>query len=203
MRKSSKKGVSLFAAVMAVCAFAMPAMSSAASWGLIGTEHTLHSANLGFTASHPILGTITSSCTESTFTIDVRSAAALTITNASLNNCTSIGPVIGDCTATVNATTLPWTATGTTTSNVQIHDIRFDWRFETKPGAAAGSCAQVNGESIVLTGTLSGGAWNAAQHEVTYFNAESTAHGFTFGTNTISWTWRGTIRDTAQTLTLT
>jgi hypothetical protein len=203
MKKLLKKGVLLFAGVMAVCAFAMPAMSSAASWGVVGTEHTLHSANFGFTTTHPMLGAISSSCAESTFTLDVRNAAALTITNASLKNCTSSGPNIGDCAVTTIATTLPWTATGVTTSNVQIHDIRIDWRFETKPGGAAGSCTQVNGESIVLTGTWSGGAWNAAQHEVIYNSAELTAHGFTFGIDNVPWTTTGTIRDTAQSLTLT
>ena len=49
MKKLSKKGVLLFAGAMAVCAFAMPAMASASSWGVVGTHHTLTSSNLGFT----------------------------------------------------------------------------------------------------------------------------------------------------------
>ena len=51
MKKFSKKGVLLFAGAMAVCAFAMPAMASASSWGTVGTHHTLTSSNLGFTSS--------------------------------------------------------------------------------------------------------------------------------------------------------
>ncbi len=202
MKKFSKKGVLLFAGVMAVCAFAMPAMSSAASWGVIGTEHTLHSANIGFTATHPVLGAISSSCAQSTFTVDVRSAAALTVTSTSFNNCTAQGPVIGDCTVTPVGTNTDWTVTGVTTSNVQIHDIRIDVKFETKPGSALGSCkGGVHNQSILLTGTLGGGVWNAAQSSVTYTNAEGVSSHDAFGI-TIPVTVSGTIRDTNG-LTLT
>ena len=41
MKKFSKKGVLLFAGAMAVCAFAMPSMASASSWGVVGSHHTL------------------------------------------------------------------------------------------------------------------------------------------------------------------
>ncbi len=202
MKKFAKKGVLLFAGVMAVCAFAMPAMSSAASWGVIGTEHTLDSGNLGFTTTHPILGAISSSCGQATFTADVRSAAALTVTGAVLNNCTIQGAVIGDCTMTSVATTLPWTATGPTTSNVQIHDIRFDMKIETRPGSSLGLCkGGLHSQSLVWTGTLSGGVWNAAQSSVTYTNAEGVVWHDAFGI-TIPVTMSGTIRDTNG-LTLT
>ncbi len=201
MKKFSKKGVLLFAGVMAVCAFAMPAMSAAASWGVIGTEHTLDSANISFTATDPVLGNITSSCAESTFTVDVRSAGALTITSTSFRRCTGVGPNIGTCTATPVGTNVDWTATGPTTTNVQIHDIRIDVTFETEPGGAAGSCANVNGASLLLTGTLTGGVWDPAAHQVTFNNAEGLVYHGPTG-NAVRTTVFGTIRDTQQTLTL-
>ncbi len=200
MKKFSKKGVLLFAGAMAVCAMAMPATSSAASWGIIGTEHTLHSASLGFTTTSPILGPLSSFCAASTYTLDVRNAAALTVTNASFHNCTFQGPGVGDCTATTNSTTLPWTATGPTTSNVQIQSIRIDVTFENKPGST--NCQNVNGLSITVTGDLTAGVWNAAQHQAVFTNAAGLVyHGP--GGNNVPLTWTGAIRDTAQTLTLT
>ncbi len=201
MKKFSKKGALLFAGVMAVCAFAMPAMSSAASWSPLLSEHTLHSANLGFTATDPVLGPISSSCAQSTFTVDVRNAAQLNVTSTSFNNCTGQGPAIGDCTVTASGTnTNTWTVTGVTTSNVTIDNIRIDVTFETKPGAPAGTCANVDGASIILTGNLDDGAFNNATHAVTYTNAEGLrAHGAT-GNGTVA-TVTGTIRDT-QSLTL-
>ena len=202
MKKFSKKGVLLFAAVMAVCAFAMPAMSSAASWGVVGTEHTLHSPNIGFSTTNPVLGVITSSCSNSTFTVDVSSAAALTVTTAQFRGCTAAGVGIGHCTVTSAPTSLPWSAPGTTTSNVQISGVRIDVTFETLPGGAAGSCKNVHNQSITLTGTLNAGVWNASQHEVVYTNASGlVSHGGTGNNQPVFVT--GTIRDTAQTLTLT
>ncbi len=206
MKNLSKKGVLLFAGVMAVCAFAMPAMSSAASWGLIGTEHTLHSPNFGFTATDPVIGTLSSSCAASTFTVDVRSAAALTITSTSFRNCTAQGPNIGDCTVTAVGTPSPtpdWSVTGITTTNVQIDGLRIDMTFENKPPIVGlGSCLNVNGLSITITGTLTDGVWSAAQHEINYNNAEGLVYHGPFGNNA-HLTLFGTIRDTQQTLTLT
>jgi hypothetical protein len=200
MRKFSKNGILLVAGAMAVCAFAMPATSSAASWGVINSEHTLHSTNLGFTATDPVLGAISSSCADSTFTVDVRSAAALTVTGAAFRNCTGRGPAISDCTLTLVGTAPDWTATGITTSNVQIDNVRIDMTFENKPGSS--SCVSLNNQSLVVTGTLTGGTWNAAQHEVVFNNAEGIVYHGPTGNNTPT-TWSGTIHDTAQTLTLT
>jgi hypothetical protein len=203
MKKFSKKGLLLFTGVMAVCAFALPAMSSAASWGVIGSEHTLHSPDVGFTSQNPVLGPITSSCAESTITVDVRSAAALNVTSVAFRRCTAFGPGIGTCTATSVATPSPnpgWAVTGVSTSNVQIDNVNVDVRFENPPGQT--DCTNVNGASIVITGNLTGGAWNAAQHEVVYTNAEGlVSHSAVTGNNT-NVTIRATFRDTAQSLTL-
>jgi hypothetical protein len=204
MKKFSKKGALLFAGVMAVCAFALPAMSSAATWSVVGSEHTFHSANIGFTATNPALGGITSSCAESTFTVDVRSAAALTVTSASFRRCTANGPGIGHCLVTTTATPNPvpdWTVTGVTTSNVQIHNLVVNTTFETTP-TAPGACVNVNGASLTITGTLTGGRWSEPTHSVTFTDAEGlVSHGG--GVNNLPVTVRGTLRDTQQTLMLT
>jgi hypothetical protein len=203
MKKFSKKGVLLFAAAMALCAFAMPSMASAASWGVVGSAHTLDSPNVGFTGTGAA-GAINSSCSVSSFTTNVRSAAQLTITAASFGGCTSSGPIIGHCTTTSVATKLPWVATGITTSNVQIDGIHIDVTFENIPGAGASCTNGANGTKLTITGTLSGGVWsgNAAnQHEVNYTNAEGLVSHSALGNNSVI-TVRATFRDTQQTLTL-
>jgi hypothetical protein len=202
MKKFSKKGVLLFVGAMAVCAFVMPSMASAASWGVIGTEHTLHSPNIGFTSTIAGVGGVTSSCSDSTFTIDVRNANALTVTSARFGGtCTATGVGIGTCTVTSTGTNNPdWTVTGPTTSNVQIHNLRVDVTFEQHPG---GDCTNVIGQRILITGTLTGGQWDAGRHEVVFNDDEGlVAHNPATG-STNQLTVRGTLRDTAQTLTLT
>ena len=66
MKKFSKKGVLLFVAAMALCAFAMPSAASAASWAR-SVSTTLDSPNVGFTGTTPTGTTITSQCTSSSF----------------------------------------------------------------------------------------------------------------------------------------
>jgi hypothetical protein len=205
MKKFPKKGVVLFAGVMAVCAFVMPAMSSAASWGVIGTEHTIHSPDLEFTTTMPLIGATTTQCTNSTFTIDVRSAAALTVTSATFRACTATGAGIGTCTLTVTATptaTPDWNVTGITTSDVRINSVDVDITFENHPGSS--SCVNVLHQPVTLTGILGGGQWTgngANQHEVIFLNDEGiSSHG---PTGTSALTISGTFRDTQQTLTLT
>jgi hypothetical protein len=153
MKKFSKKGVLLFVGAMALCAFALPSMASASSWGAVGSEHTLDSPNIGFT-SH--VNQVSSSCSQSQFTADVRSTAALTITSASFTGCTATGPAIGTCTATSKATNLPWTATAVSTNNIQIHSIHIDVGFENHPGSS--TCAAA-GVQFTITGTLTGARW--------------------------------------------
>ena len=187
-----------FGAVVAVCAFALPSMASAASWGVVGSTHSLASSNLGLTA-HSALGQLTSSCAMSTFHSNVGSASALVVTAVALSNCTS-GGAAGDCTVTSTGTRFPWTVTGTTLTNIQIHGVHLDLRFETKPGSLPGSCIFHNID-VTLTGTLTGGVWDAAAHQVTFSAAPGLALHSVLGTSIV--TVSGTIRDTAQTLTLT
>jgi hypothetical protein len=160
MKKFSKKGVLLFAAAMALCAFAMPSMASAASWGVVGTEHTLDSGNLGFISDG---SGISSECSRAQFTLNVATATHLEITGASFTGCTWVGS-IGTCTATSTATSLPWTATAVTTSSVTINRVNINVFLENHPGSAACGAA---GLTLRTTGTLVGARWTgngAGQH---------------------------------------
>jgi hypothetical protein len=161
MRKSFRKGAVVFGAVVAVCAFVMPSMASALSWAPVGTAHTLGANGLGFTA-HTSMGPAGAQCANASFTADVRSAAVITITTAAFSNCTGTG-VAANCTATVTASGFHWTATGITTSNVQIHGINILNTF------SGGSCL-LPGQTARVTGTLSNGTWRgngAGQHSIT------------------------------------
>jgi hypothetical protein len=194
MKKFSKKSVLLFAAAMAVCAFAMPSMASAASWSPINSEHTLDSANTGFSSA-----AITSVCSVSQFTATVNATgSALSISSALFRGCTATGPApVGVCTATSVGTGFPWAATPVSTNNIQIHNINIDVRFENHPGSTA--CG-INGATTSLTGTLSSGGTFFDNTHVLHLTS---APGLTsvspqlgdqqaFG--------NGTIRDTQQTL---
>jgi hypothetical protein len=204
MKKFSKKGLLLFVGAMAVCAFVLPAVSSAASWGVVGSHHTLTSPDIGFTST--TAGNLTGSCTNSSFTTTVTNATVLTITTGSFAGCTSTAPNIGgggvgaDCLTTWVPTNFPWTATAVTTNNIQFHGLRVDWRFEDMPGRP-GSCIGLNGASTLLTGTVTGGVWTgngANQHEVIFTNAP----GLNSHPGNTPVTWRGTLRDNEQTLTV-
>jgi hypothetical protein len=199
MKKFSKKGLLLFAGAMAVCAFAMPAMASASSWGTIGTHHVLTSTNLGF--SSDATGT-QSMCTGASFTARVTSAANLEITAGGFSGCQLAAPSLGaTCTATSTGTSFPWTATAVTTSNIQIHGVDIDIPLE---GA---SCGPLASQNLRVTGTLSLGRWTGngvGQHSVEVLGGTglvSHAPALFGGTNAITPT--GTITDTAHTLTVT
>lgn len=204
MRQFSMKGVLLFAGAIAACAFVLPAVSSAASWGPIGTHHTLTSPNLSFTST--TAGNLTGSCSNTTFTTDVTSAAVLTITTGSFSGCTTTAPSAGgfgaDCTSTVVPTGFPWRMTAVTTANIQIHHFEVDWRFEDMPGRP-GSCVGLNGMLMLLTGIVTLGQWTgngANQHEVIFTNAPDL--GSHIGGVFANVTMRGTLRDAQQSLTV-
>jgi hypothetical protein len=197
MKKFSRKSALLFAGVMALCAFAMPSMASAASWGVIGTPHALDGPGLGF-VSHTSSGIAGSSCAETQFNTDVTSAAVLTITSTTFKNCSGTGIATG-CTVTPVGTRLPWQATGVSTTDVRIDNVHIDVRFETRPPAGGTACA-LNGINVTLTGTLLGGRWDSAGSQVTYTNATGLIGHSILGSSVATVT--GTIRDTPGTLTL-
>jgi hypothetical protein len=184
MKKFSKKGLLLFAGAMAICAFVMPSVASAASWGTVGTEHTLDSPNVGFTST-TALGAVVSSCTRSSFTTDVASASRLVITNGTFGGtCTATVGASGLCNTTATGTRFPWVATAVTTSNIQIHGVHIDVKFDQ---SAAGTCpAALVGQNLTITGTLGSGAWTGnavGQREIIYTNAEGLVSHSALGVN--------------------
>jgi len=200
MKKFSKKGVLLFAAAMALCAFVMPSMASASSWGVVGTHHTLTSPDIGFIND---AGGVSSMCTSASFTSNVVSTAVVEITGGTFSGCAAAG-AIGTCTATSSGTNFPWTATARTTSDIQIHGVNINVVLE---GAACGVGAAT---PLRITGTLSGARWNgngANQHEALLIPGVGGATGLVghsaFGGNNAPLTLTGTIRDAQQTLTVT
>jgi hypothetical protein len=197
MKKFSKKGVLLFAAAMALCAFAMPSMAGAASWTVVGSEHTLDSGDVGFEGTSAVLGTITSACTASSFTTHVASSANLEITAATFGgDCTAHGPTVGTCRTDAVAQKLPWTATAVTTSNIQIHGIHINVTFtQTTPDATC----NIAGNNLTITGTVSGGAWNNSARHLT-LDSEPGLTSHTPGLPATPLAARGTFRDTQQTL---
>jgi hypothetical protein len=173
MQKLPKKSVLLFGAVLAVCAFAAP-MASAASWSAVGTNHTLTSHNFSFSQALGGGLVIAASCSSTSLTTGVTSATLLTITSGTFSNCSGSGLGAG-CTLTLTGTKFPWTVTAPTTTSIQIHGIHIDWRYETRPGGATPCNALVHNQSFTLTGTLTGGAWDASSigldRRITFINA--------------------------------
>jgi hypothetical protein len=200
MKKFSKKGILLFAAAMALCAFMMPSIASASSWGVVGSHHTLDSPNLGFTSISGAVGSITTSCTRSSFTANVASTQNLEITTATFGGlCTWTGPGIGTCTATTVGTKFPWTATAVTTENIQIHGVHLDVFFENVPGLG-NSCANIVGQNLTITGTLSTGRWTGnASHSLDFSDSEGLVSHSGLGNNQ-SITMRALITDTQNSL---
>ncbi len=152
----TKKSMLLLGAVMALCAFVLPSVASAASWSPVGTtDGRLDSANLGFSSAALNSG---SSCGAVSFSVTVHSAAVATITGASFASCFGDLGAAAGCTATAVGTNFPWRATAVATNNIQIHGVDIDVQFETIPGTNPTHCAR-NGVSLRLTGTVSGGVF--------------------------------------------
>lgn len=207
MKKFSKKGVLLFAAAMALCAFAMPSMTSAASWGVVGSEHTLDSPNVGFTSTSGVVGRIISQCTSSSFTTTVASAQNLEITSGRFGGqCAATFPDAGataNCTVTAVGTRFPWTGTARTTTDIQIHGIHIDVTFENTPADTSCAAVGLNGAKLTITGTLTGGHWTGnSLHHIDFVDAEGLVIHSALGNN-VPVTTRATFRDTAQTLIVT
>jgi hypothetical protein len=207
MKKFSRKGVLLFAGVMALCAFVLPSMASAASWSPTGggPDQTLDSADVGFTGSSGVFGPVVSSCTRSSFTGVVASAQTLNITAAQFGgHCNAIFPGVGPtgttCTATAAPTNTPWQATATTTTNIQIHNIRIDVTFENTPGNPACATAGLAGRSVIITGTLTNGVWTGGNdRRIIYSDAEGlVSHSAATAENNRPVTVRGTFTSTGS-----
>jgi hypothetical protein len=203
MKKFSRKGVLLFAGVMALCAFVLPSMASAASWTPVGgADQRLDSADVGFTGTSTAFGPVTSSCTRSSFTGQVVSAQTMNITAAQFGgHCNAFFPAVAGgatCTATAVSTNTPWQATATTTTNIQIHNIRIDVTFEDTPGNPRCSGVGLAGRSVVITGTLRDGRWTGGNdRRIIYSDAEGlVSHSAATGENNNPVTVRGTFTST-------
>jgi hypothetical protein len=66
-----------------------------------------------------------------------------------------------------------------TTTDIRIHDVAIDVRFETTPPAGSVACAN-NGTTVTLTGTLGLGigtqtVWDAVAKRVTFTNTTGLA----------------------------
>jgi hypothetical protein len=170
----------------------------AAGWGVLGTTHALDvPLQFSFT-QHTGAGASFYSCSGMQLHVNVVSSAALAVTAASFRSCTSLGES-GHCAVTAVPTGLPWTVTGSTTSNIQIHGLRLDLRFDTLFPGGSPICF-FETQAPTVTGTLSGGTWDAAEHQVTFANDSGLfVHS---GAGTFVSTVSGSLRDTTQTLTL-
>jgi hypothetical protein len=173
MKKLSQRSLLLFGVMLVVCAL-VPSMASAASWFQVGTTHQLFSPNLQFTAHmSPFPGEVGWQCNASEFEADVVSTMG---------------------------TNFPWTATATSTTDIQIHRISVDILFENTPGNPS-ACPALGAKSL-LTGTLRGGSWNPVSNEVFLVNETGVTDHFVGlgGPSFSELTVTGTFRDTTGTL---
>jgi hypothetical protein len=146
MIKLSKKSFLPFLSAIAMAAFAMPSMASAANFDGVG-QHTLTATNLGFDA--PFLGA-SSTCTSTVFEVNVATGgASATVQNATFSGCTGSGTAAGA--ADVVGTGFPWTITRTAAGTFTIDGVDIDATF-TGPGL-----------NVTLEGSIDG-SWNNTTH---------------------------------------
>lgn len=148
----SKKSALLLGAALALCAFVLPPVASAASWSPVGTtDGRLDSPNLGF--SIPIVS-YGWGCTASSFSVTVDTAAVSTITGISFANCHSdlnSSNAIHGCTQTAAGTGFPWRMTAPSTTDISIN-VDMNFYFATTPGTPDGCLS--TGLNLRLTGPL-------------------------------------------------
>lgn len=177
----------LGAASLALAAFAVPSMASAAVWGPLNTNQNLTSTNAAFSSS---LGAGWS-CFNHQLNTHVRTPASSTldVTSPTSSLCVGTGITAG-CTLLIGVTALPWAATATSSTVVAT-----PWHMTVSfPSCGIGT--------YNIDGTLNG-TWSPSTHSLT-FNASSGSltlsyMGSPVGTLTVTGTWT----NAAQTLTLT
>jgi hypothetical protein len=190
-----KRRTLLFGAVMALCAFAMPSPASAASWSPVGTTGVLDSNNLSVVMPALNSGLV---CTDARLHTFVDNAQVMTIVSGQFLGCEGTVGTAAGCTLTLTGTGFPWRATALSTTDIRIHGINIDLRFETRPPAGAFPCAN-NGIDLRLTGTLGIGTagqttWLPATRSVEFANTTGlTAH---IGATTVGAVLNGTLRAT-------
>jgi hypothetical protein len=197
MKILSRRGLLLFGVLLMVCAF-VPSLASAASWSPIGTTHQLFSSNLGVTFTGAATGQAGWVCNASEFDGDVVSANTIEITSGVFTRCHGLFNAT-NCTVTPRGTNFPWSATATSTTNVQIHGVNVDALFENTPGAPA-ACPLL-GAKVQLTGTVTGGSWIPASNELIYTHDDGlTLHSIVPAGAPVPVALTVTIRDTSGTL---
>jgi hypothetical protein len=197
MKKFSQRGLLLFGVMLAVSAFVVPSMASAASWFQVGTTHQLFSPNLAFTATLPVLGQAGWQCNGTEFDADVVTANTIEFTSGRFVDCMGTQGQ-SNCTVTATGTGFPWTATATATTNVEAHGGRITAVFENTPGNP-NACQTA--ATITLTGTLTGGLWNPTTNELLLTDPQThglTEHVLGTGLNASAFV-SGTFRDTTNT----
>ncbi len=189
--KNIKKIAVLGAAIGAMAALAVPSMASAAVWGPLNTNQTLSTSFIKYDTPVPV--DIDWGCVHS-LGVHVRTPASSTldVTSASWTGCltSSSGPYAG-CSISMAPTGLPWTAVSTV-GGVSVTEHTQVTLF----GSGCGST------TFDVSGTLTGGVWNAAAHKVTFTNATglTMSSGGSFLANV---TTTGALLNASQTLTLT
>jgi hypothetical protein len=135
LRIVSTKSLLLLGVAMALCAFALPSVASAASWAPVGTsDGRIASGNLGFSFTPPFAVPMGWVCTASSFNVTVDSAAVATITGVSFADCHGVLGTFVGCTTTATAINLPWRATPVDTTRIEIHGVNVDVSSATTPG---------------------------------------------------------------------
>jgi hypothetical protein len=191
MKKFSKQRVLLCAAAMTVCALA-PSMASAASWSPIGSHNTLDAPTFRWTIDSQ--GTHLN-CGSSFLTTKTANAMDLEISDLDLRTCIATGPTIGTCSVSSTPTGLPWTATPTSATTVDIRNIDVD---QTLLHVVSSGCT-VNGLRIRWTGDIMQAAWDNATRELNLVSKLGLVLHSTLGQN-LPLTTSATFRDTQQTL---
>jgi hypothetical protein len=207
LTQASTRSTLLTAVLLAVCALVGPSMASAASWGVIGTTHTLDSNNLGYATTNTSVGPTNWTCLATQFHVVVRSASVLAITGANFKSCSSLN-LSASCTVTMNPTNFPWTVTGLGTTDIRIEGLHVDIRYEDLPGGPSTCGGPYANQQFTWTGSIGTaagqGTWDASAHQITVVNANgSTAHNVATPVLTHTVRVMGTLRDTTQSLTLT
>lgn len=167
----TKKSVLLFASALALAAFAMPSMASAASWAVVGSTHDFDQLPANPVRFLSTDGTIGSSCAGTSMHLNVAGVAVLTVLSATFTGCMGTGLDGTPCTTTP-AGKFPWQATGLSTTNVQIHNVEVTILFENTPGSP--TACPANGLFMTMTGTLASANhthWDATTHTLTFVNA--------------------------------
>jgi hypothetical protein len=197
MTNLSQRGILLFGVMLAVCGL-VPSLASAASWSAVGTTHQLFSSNFEVTVHSGAFGHNGWRCNAVEFDVDVFSANTIEVTRGNIQNCHGTFNAL-NCTLTEAPTGFPWTATATSTTNVQVHGIDVDVLYENTPGNP-NACPAI-GAKVRWTGTLTGGSWNAASNDLSLVTEPGvTAHSIVPAGPSSQTTTSGTFVDTANTL---